>query len=352
MSCSDLAKHVCSSLAQFGVPYLNAEHLIPSAQDWGASSGSQVGADVSTAFSEDVVDITRRVWDEHVEGVTVGQDARDAFWQNFPNAFREGRIYGLTTAVAPLLAQLSRGQSVDIPINVDGSDDGSITPVQTAVTVMKLTDTTVSYGVDDEWYTGSAHDAVQFASKLDDKLRTRRKWRNQWDVPSASEDGKTWTVSQNHDGSFVCHCWPYRRKGECRHIDAVKDGQHLPRGVEPKVEPPHIFANVLEVTPETNADGTIKRIQVPLVPFNELDMEATIIFDCLRHGVSWQTLKESRPNSIIQNNSRKAIISHVYQNGRCTYESYQQNSSGGSSPTGRKYTHATSEMLKALGVDG
>lgn len=55
-------------------------------------------------------------------------------------------------------------------------------------------------------------------------------YEKQWEVPSESDEKKTYTVSLKKDGTYVCHCWPFlrNRQKECKHILLVKGGQGRP----------------------------------------------------------------------------------------------------------------------------
>lgn len=142
------------------------------------------------------------------------------------------------------------------------------------------------------------------------------KWKTRWKVPSESDPDKEYTVAQDAEGEYGCSCpvWKFKRR-ECKHIQAVKDGEHSPAGETPKAEPEIVFAVVREVTPET-CDGAI-RLLTPLIKIGDVHFQATVIYDLLANGVKWTTCKWYY--KLAKANPKKDIVAYVEERGRCIY---------------------------------
>lgn len=146
------------------------------------------------------------------------------------------------------------------------------------------------------------------------------KWKIRWKVPSESDPDKTYTVAQDAEGEYGCSCpvWKFRRQ-ECKHIQAVKDGEYSPTDEAPKAEPEIVFANVRQVTSKTS-DGTV-RLLTPLVPIGHTHFQATVVYDLLANGVRWTTCKSHY--ELARRNPKKNIIAYVEERGRCIYGPWQ-----------------------------
>lgn len=140
------------------------------------------------------------------------------------------------------------------------------------------------------------------------------KWKVRWKVPSESDPDKVYTVARDAEGQYGCSCpvWKFRRR-ECKHIQAVKDGEHNPVGEPQRGEPEIVFANVREVTPETR-DGAV-RLLTPLVPLDHVHFQATVVYDLLANGVKWATCKSHY--ELARRNPKKNIVAYVEERGRC-----------------------------------
>lgn len=145
------------------------------------------------------------------------------------------------------------------------------------------------------------------------------KWKTRWKVPSESDLDKTYTVAQDAEEEYGCSCpvWKFRRQ-ECKHIQAVKDGEYNPINELQRKEPEIILANVRGVTAvEFDPPGVPSKLHVPLMPLEHTHFQATLVYDLLRHGVRWSTCKARY--GIAKKNSKKAIAAYVEERGRCIY---------------------------------
>lgn len=54
-------------------------------------------------------------------------------------------------------------------------------------------------------------------------------WVKKWTVPSNTETGKEYIVSQDEDGNYGCSCpvWKFQRK-ECKHIQYIRNIEGIP----------------------------------------------------------------------------------------------------------------------------
>lgn len=83
-------------------------------------------------------------------------------------------------------------------------------------------------------------------------------------------------------------------------------------------EPEIVLANVQAVTPEYNEEGHTIRVLTPLIPADDTWFQATLIYDLLRHGVAWSTVKSRY--SLAKRNPRKNIVAYVRERGRKVYD--------------------------------
>jgi len=81
-----------------------------------------------------------------------------------------------------------------------------------------------------------------------------------------------------------------------------------------KKEPAIVLANVREVTLTDDGNGAL----VPLIPAGDVWFEATVIYDLLRAGVSWKTIRERY--RLARRNSRRTIVDYVRRHGRRVYD--------------------------------
>jgi hypothetical protein len=138
-----------------------------------------------------------------------------------------------------------------------------------------------------------------------------RQYEQQWDVPSDSDPAAYYTVSLTREGEYVCHCWPFLRDRTkpCKHIRKVQAGEAAPRGQAPKAnqplvrtpsppttgvrEPRIVLCNVRGVTPVSNAAGTeVIEVKTPPIPAGNDHFLLTVLFDLLKNGVTWDTLRQ------------------------------------------------------------
>ena len=136
-----------------------------------------------------------------------------------------------------------------------------------------------------------------------------KKYEQQWDVPSDSDPASYYTVSLTREGEYVCHCWPFLRDRTkpCKHIRKVQAGEAAPRG--PSTAPPPmrtppppttgvqepriVLCNVRGVTPVSNAAGTeVIEVKTPPIPAGNDHFLLTVLFDLLKNGVTWDTLRQ------------------------------------------------------------
>lgn len=157
------------------------------------------------------------------------------------------------------------------------------------------------------------------------------RWVKRWSVPSESKTDLVYTVAVDADGIFGCSCpsWTRNRKRlqhqKCKHIRQVEAGRWPEQGNPIPDRPTFTLAHVLEVTPVRDVD-IIVEVLVPLIPIGDTDFIATVIYDCLRYGISW---KELQRYNLAKHNSRSSIIEHVRAYGRSIYKRYK-------SPHGRR----------------
>ena len=146
------------------------------------------------------------------------------------------------------------------------------------------------------------------------------KWIRRWDVPSESDPEKSYVVAQDVDGDYGCSCpaWRFRGRRECRHIEAVKNGEHPERSEPKKQEPEFVLANVRGVTPVMGDRGEKGgKVLVPLIPIGDTHFQATVVYDLERVGFSWSYIKNRY--DIARMNRKKAIREYVETYGRKIY---------------------------------
>jgi len=82
-------------------------------------------------------------------------------------------------------------------------------------------------------------------------------------------------------------------------------------------EPAIVLANVQAVKPGHDEEGRAILL-TPLIPVDDTWFQATLIYDLLRHGVAWSTVKSRY--SLAKRNSRKRIVAYVRERGRKVYD--------------------------------
>lgn len=153
------------------------------------------------------------------------------------------------------------------------------------------------------------------------------RWEQQWLVPSNS-GSKEHKVSKDHEGSFFCDCWPFRKNRTCKHIDVVKSGGGTPLDSPALPEPPLQFWEIDKVTPEIS-DGQIEFLKVPLMPFGEshAHFAYTIFYDLMFYGVKWATIREQY--SVVTGGISEADVRNaIRQRGRCVRGAWQPSPDG------------------------
>lgn len=134
------------------------------------------------------------------------------------------------------------------------------------------------------------------------------KWVKRWTV-NGSED-KPWTVSLSDQGVYGCSCprWKFKRE-ECHHIQQVKAGGGTEGNGEAKQRPEYVLAHVCAPTIENG------KLLIPLVPFGDVHMNATICVAMLKNGYSWREIKEHRGPTIGYNWTAKDVLAYVEHHG-------------------------------------
>jgi hypothetical protein len=115
------------------------------------------------------------------------------------------------------------------------------------------------------------------------------------------------------DDQYQCSCpvWIFHRK-ECKHIQAVKDGQY--EDVLQFIKTYNLtFGMVREVTIEDD----LNTVLVPLLPIGDTDFLATIVYDLLQLGVPWHSIVELE--HLPKEWKIQAVKQHVQQKGRKIY---------------------------------
>lgn len=154
------------------------------------------------------------------------------------------------------------------------------------------------------------------------------KWVKKWTVNGSGD--KPWTVSLSDQGIYGCSCprWKFKRE-ECHHIQQVKAGGGTEGSGEVKQRPEYVLAHVC--TP------TIKggKLLIPLVPFGDVDMNATICVAMLKNGYSWREIKEHRGSTIGHNWTAKDVLAYVESHGVAWFKCcprYPHEEEGGQTP--------------------
>lgn len=138
------------------------------------------------------------------------------------------------------------------------------------------------------------------------------KYKKQWDVPSSSDDSKTYKVSLCEDGKLICHCWKFlrNRNEPCKHIIAVMNGE-----LDQVSEPMIVLAMVKEV--HINPKNR-NQVFFPLIPIGDVHFLLTVVYDGMRCGVSWKTLRERY--HLPARLSKATVVGYVEQYGRRIYK--------------------------------
>lgn len=146
---------------------------------------------------------------------------------------------------------------------------------------------------------------------------TKAQWAQQWTVRSKSDSTQRYTVSLDFDDIYHCSCpkWKFQKgdiadKRHCHHIEDVIDGLYDDVGPEPRF----VLYNNQQVQPVYDRNRIVE-VRVPLIPFGEehKDFYATLVYDCLRYGIYWRTLKERRYDN---GNSKRSFINYVESRGK------------------------------------
>ena len=118
------------------------------------------------------------------------------------------------------------------------------------------------------------------------------RWKRQWYVASKS-GGKDHKVSEDHEGKFFCDCWPFRKNRICDHIREARAAGGRLIGEPERHEPPMEMWTVTMVTPDFDADGNIRLLKVPTVPFGpeHLHFVLTVYYDMLFYDVKWSSIR-------------------------------------------------------------
>jgi len=137
-----------------------------------------------------------------------------------------------------------------------------------------------------------------------------KEYARQWDIPSDSEEGKTYKVSLTMDGELQCSCprWVFKRE-LCKHIeDAVSGVYDIPLDQRPPFVLRFYNGNKVELTDD------LITINVPLRVIGDVDAFATNVYDLLALGVSWIRIKElfHIPDEIRPLN----VFAHIQAHGR------------------------------------
>ncbi len=144
------------------------------------------------------------------------------------------------------------------------------------------------------------------------------KWVQRFMVPGSN--GAVWTVGIDAEGGFGCSCpvWKFKRE-ECKHIREikreVKDNidileANLPREAN---KPNVVLAKVHK--PELR-DG---KLYIPLVPFGNVDMAATIIYHMMKYGYTMREIRKIRGTCCPESWTAKAVLEHIKVYGEAQY---------------------------------
>jgi len=135
------------------------------------------------------------------------------------------------------------------------------------------------------------------------------KWIKRFKVQSSSGNGD-YIVAIDKEGNYGCSCpvWKFKRL-ECHHIKQIKlfGGDKI----ETTNKPEYVLAKVFE--PKLK-DG---KILCPLIPFGDIDMEATIDVFLMKYGYSFSEVRELR--HIPAQWTKSAILNHIEKYGMKKY---------------------------------
>ncbi len=167
------------------------------------------------------------------------------------------------------------------------------------------------------------------------------RWTKRWKVQSQSNPDVQHTVAIDRQGRWGCSCWAWRRNQarDCKHIETVKADSPEPDEITSITEPSIVLAKVKEVTPEHDGEGRVLHVLTPLIPLDDTWFQATVVYDLLRYGVTWSTVKHRY--GLARKNSRKSIVAYVRKRGRKIY-----------GEVSRRSTVTTYEFLPAPLLDG
>lgn len=84
------------------------------------------------------------------------------------------------------------------------------------------------------------------------------------------------------------------------------------------IEPEIVLANIREVTPKRDETGQVIQVLTPLIPLEDVWFQATLVYDLLRYGVAWATIKQRY--GIAKKNPRARIVAYVRERGRKIYD--------------------------------
>lgn len=146
------------------------------------------------------------------------------------------------------------------------------------------------------------------------------KYKKQWEIASFSNPDKKYKVSLTQNDHYECSCrrWcTHVPRENCKHISAVLNGDCEEESIT-RCE--MIPASVGQV--EKRANNTF---YVPLVPFGDINILSTLIYDLLVFGVPWSQVKKRYGHLMGKNWTRDRIIAHVKNHGRYIYTAWKEN---------------------------
>jgi len=140
------------------------------------------------------------------------------------------------------------------------------------------------------------------------------KWVQKFIIPGSN--GAEWTVGIDAEGGFGCSCpvWKFKRQ-ECKHIREVKDNidilvSNLPGEAN---KPNVVLAKVYK--PELR-NG---ELYIPLVPFGDVDMSATIVYHMMKCGYTMREIRKIRGCCCPESWTAKAVLEHIKVHGEAQY---------------------------------
>lgn len=119
-----------------------------------------------------------------------------------------------------------------------------------------------------------------------------KQWRDQWLVPS-SDGSKTYTVSQDSDGSYACSCprWIFHRE-DCTHIEDVRAGRYPSIRRVPVPTPVFTVTDVQRATIfQRDGYGRITEVVVPPIAPGNDSLLLTVLVDLSEMGFGWPYIK-------------------------------------------------------------